>query len=748
MRIIENNDRYILPSTLNQCFESGKTIHVDKVLTGNGFTTAFLKETPPENKINILIAPNKSVVIGKEISNKYNSILYGNNRIKFFYKESSEVSVKNADTLVFVADSFLMYAHRLEAIKDRINRVLIDEYHSTQIQSSYRLKLVDFLPKVRAIIGQKAPLTTVTATPLLFSKVDVKIINKDIPKRVIQLVNNQDENIKEATELIEQGKNVLIACNSASILYRFKDKNNEIRANWHVGDDLLRNASELAIIKQDAESNLTVISSRGFEGVDVYGNDYHVYFFEDRGNKHECFYLANLYQAINRCRDSIKAIKYVRMDLNSQRRIYFANIENSIERFVTDTKISVEKKQNSRYKEYHPFVIFEAKKGNYGFNIKPNYDAINLYKERLLWDNPFSTEFNEFLEERNIEIIDNRQYVPNRIRKVKPITKTKVNNLLSNTQIIEQRDLYGSDYKFSVNQDVSRKDALKLLKTYLRRKNYNSSYILTSKQKTALVLLENDKIFYKHRDKIVSLYAKRKREKHSRRDADIKIEQFKMSVDRVFLHLICAFVNATPYIKKKIIGYRDYNILTEVSYTSLEYVSSLFLYEAYECDIKTCNSRIAYAYNHLDLPNDFYGGDKVNKRAINKHLNDFMLNINKGTDYYLQRNQSEKKFNELGFHSDVSRFMIKNFFDAGHRDSVFNFFAYHEKNIIEKLQLQLKSIGVNSIRRHDSIIIFRDRTDIDFNLDTINDIVRDFTYLNRGGWFDEIGVEKGQKVLT
>lgn len=741
MKIIKNKDRYILPSTLNQCFKRGELVHVDKVFTGNGFTTSFLRELPPNKKINILIAPNKAVVIGKRNSYQFNSILYNGGRCKFFYQESTDVDFTNADTLVFVADSFLLYEQKIKEISHRINRVLIDEYHSTIIQSTYRHNLINFTDKVRSIVGKEPAITTVTATPLLFQKVDIKIKNSYSNPLTIDLVNNQNKAIEEAKKLIKEGKNVLIATNSVNTIHKLKDEKGIVKATWHVGNTFMRSICELVKVKENAESNLTIISSRGFEGVDVYGTNYHVYFFEDRANKHECFYLANLYQAINRCRDSIKTIKYIRLDLNSQRKINFANLQKSIERFVSRTDISTEKKQSRTYRDYHPFVVFEQYPNSHKFYISVNYDAINLYKERLLWDNPFNQDFKEFLEEREISINDLRNYVPTRFKKVQVRNSKKVSNLDANSEVIEKRKLYDTDYLLSVGYEVTKKNALKDLNTWLRRKNYNGQYKLSSAQKNALTLLENDKVYQKHKSKIITLYRRDKIKTNSRTQTSEKVAEFENNLDRIFISLIIAFANEKPYFTKKIIGNRDYNLLTEVSISVLDYVSSLFLYDAYEFDIRTCNARIIYAILGLTLPSDFYGKDKINKVSINVHLNNFMLNVNKGTLYKVQEHRAKEKFTELGFNDKVTSYLMQNFFDTGYRDSVFNFFAYHEAQIIASLKRQFKAIGVKGTRRHDSLIVFKQKTDTSYQLTELEQLVKDFSYLNIEGWFTECELE-------
>ena len=172
---LHNDSRYLTPYVISKCFIKGKTNHVDKVICGNGFSTSFLNLEPPKDKINILIAPNRAVIIGKERQHIVNSQIKETIPTKFFYKGSQDYNIEDAQILCFVSDSFLQYKSQIEKIKDKVNFILIDEYHSTIIQSTFRKKLVNLIDEVRFIVGGEVGITTVTATPLLFSKIDIRI---------------------------------------------------------------------------------------------------------------------------------------------------------------------------------------------------------------------------------------------------------------------------------------------------------------------------------------------------------------------------------------------------------------------------------------------------------------------------------------------------------------------------------------------------------------------------------------------
>ena len=66
MKILQNENKYLSEDVINECFEKGKIQYIDKVVTGNGFTTGFGYLKPAFRKVNVLIAPNQSIVKDKE----------------------------------------------------------------------------------------------------------------------------------------------------------------------------------------------------------------------------------------------------------------------------------------------------------------------------------------------------------------------------------------------------------------------------------------------------------------------------------------------------------------------------------------------------------------------------------------------------------------------------------------------------------------------------------------------------------
>ena len=66
MKNLYNKQKYLTQDLIEQCFEQGKINYVDKVVTGNGFTTGFGNIHPNDGLVNVLVAPNQSIVKDKQ----------------------------------------------------------------------------------------------------------------------------------------------------------------------------------------------------------------------------------------------------------------------------------------------------------------------------------------------------------------------------------------------------------------------------------------------------------------------------------------------------------------------------------------------------------------------------------------------------------------------------------------------------------------------------------------------------------
>ena len=685
--------------------------YVDKVICGNGFSTAFINAKPPRNKINIIIAPNRAVVEGKEADYRLNGNRSGN-IVKFFYKNSIDTDL-DANVLMFVADSFLLLKEKIKFIQDKINWVLIDEAHSVEIQSSFRPKLVNFFDKVRDLIGDEPALTCVTATPNLFTKPTIIIKNEVVKGFTIKLTKDKEEAVKRIKKLLKKKERVIVATNDKKVIYSLRNYKNELEADFTLGDNLKAKLPELMLLKQNSESNLKIISSRGFEGFDIHGEGYNVFFFENRNSNYDNFYASNLYQAFSRARDGVKYAEYCLLERTSKRLNLFKDIDIEVDAFINRSDISVEKKQgkgkNDEFKKFKPFVEFrEDDEGK--FSIHRNTSAINLYKEGLVYDYPFpAPEFREFFEDRKVKIVDEREDVQNDLKHIKLRFDEREKRLKANELFILKNDLFGDDYLFTRHYDKNdcRERFLKDFNTYIRRKNYKGTYILTERESITKELVSSEKAFHKLISKVTKSYRERATKKHGVNESRRKIKEFKEQAEKVVLKVIEAFTRKNIYFYEKMTASRDYNTLTEIGMTEINIIAEHYNIVALEVDIKNCFSRIIYALNGLRLPEDFYGVNKVNKDAINVFLNNFFYNKSNKSPKKKQKSRSKLKFLDLGFKKEVVDFLIDNFFESKYRGDCFNFLARYERKLIKELKALIpEGTHEGVVRRHDSLIIF------------------------------------------
>jgi len=742
MTKLYNPERHLSPEIIQPCFIEGKITNVDKQVCGNGFSTSFFNMLVPKGFINIIIAPNKQFLIDKEES-QIKGEIGSFNRIKFFYAEGEDSSFGNADILVFVADSFLRMTKKLKRISPKIKNILIDENHSKETQSLYRGNLVNLEEKIKEVCNEKTAIVSVTASPNLFNKVDILIENKHIRPSVINHSKDRESALNRVKEDIKNNKHVVVFTNSSKVCYHLRNRKGELKARFIIGNSFRQSLVELVKAIHDEDSKLTIISAKGFEGFDLQQENANAYFFEDRSNEHETFFISNLYQAVNRLRKGAKYIEYNRQDISSNRKEIFKNIDNEISAFVSQNfkhkgKIqSTENKQNGTFKHFHKYVEFVANESG-KFIIKKNKAAIDLYKETLLYDKPFpAPEFKKFLAIRKITI--NHLNENNNRTKEKIKTSTKVGNLLRNADMIEKHDLFGVDYYFIIKQIKknskgkpvydNRLAYLRELEKYLRRKNHNGCRVSTSREKIALELLSNEVKYFKLIREMTKAYDIRSINKYGRAGSETYRRNFRNGRFNIVCQLISMFVNDHIQVPPNWIAHRNYNLTTKIGVDEIKLVARLFNVSVTEVDIKSCFLRVLYALNGLELGKNPYGEDKRNKLAINIYLNDFFYNEASMTEKKHQKENAIRKLTNLGFGPVVIQYLMNNFFEAKFKGDLFNTLSFYERSIISEVKDRLKKLNNDGvIRRHDSVLVFN-------NGNSLHGLNR-FKALGVKGWFD------------
>ena len=517
--VLRNENRYLSAELVESCFTKGEHKTVNKMVCGNGFSTGFLNIEVPFNMVNIMIAPNKSVIIDKEKDYLDNPDKYSH-RMKFFYQESTESDFSGADVLVFVTDSFLNRKNQIGEIADRVDKVLIDEVHSIHQQSSFRKNLVNFENKVKGVLSESS-IVSVTATPILYSKVDITIYNALTPKIEVLVSKDRKETLERIKEDIKIGNEVVVFTNSSLVINALKDYQNNITARIELGDSLKGSIAKKATIVEEYESRLTIASSRGFEGFDIYYENAKVYFFEDRASIYESFFISNLYQALNRTRKGASYVELCRQELSRPRKNPFKDIRKDLTAFIRRDDISFEKKMGGEYAEFRPYY-YKVRGSDGKYTLFIDEVSVSLFEETLDYDKPFpQSHIKEFCNERNLSFksIENvNQRLTGRSAR-----ESKIANLYLNKDFLKSSEIFGETHTLNVrdinNHEMNtseqfRSAYLKVLDNFLIEKNYDGEYVNTERQDIALDLLESPDKFAELLDRLVKAFNKRSIEKY------------------------------------------------------------------------------------------------------------------------------------------------------------------------------------------------------------------------------------------
>ena len=745
------NTKYLPTELIEKCFVNSQYNFVDKQITGNGFTTGFLKLRPSEPyQSNIIIVPNKQVIKSKQKSYlKDNDI--NKTSIGFFYGDDSSNVLKfgKFDVMMFVVDSFLNYLTLIEENIYAIDKILIDEVHSILIQSTFRKRLVNFTETIKTKF-QKNAIVSVTATPLLFQKIDIKLIKKNIKKRVINISKNQENTLENIKKSILKGNNVIVALQDVRLLKKLSDDQNKLRANLKVGVTLFRKIVENVNLILDTSSNLTIISSAGFEGFDVDNGINDIFIFEDRAFDYQTFYSQNIIQIIGRSRKGTGYIEWCRMSNNS--RTALLSKDEMIKKSKS-TKISFEKKMTDKNYSFIPKYFDYDQDLDFGVitDLKFNPNKYGLAKELNDSDLLGLNIYNDFFSERGF-CLKHLNNGAKRLNLRNVSNKQAFKNIKKNKDIVRRFELM-NDLRIDLYPKEKIDYYIKAFEVFLRRKYWYSDKLLWEMSENELKgfieannteeclnelfgysILKDEKSINEALRVICKKAIQKKLDKicvKSKEFISWKKDLIENSKDR-YIRLIMALSQHKIIIPKKIRNSRDYNLLTEVSLDLIIAVAELFNIDIYEIDIISCNIRIIYAFCGLKLPSDFYGKDKEKKKKINKLLNKLSIEFPK--EFKIdERNYKNKRIEELrklGFHEKVISFLIDEFWYR-RKDALFNFCTYHEKKIINSLSSKLINTKTEGryIRRHDSIISFGKLNDIQ-----VNEIIN-FEYMNQCGWF-------------
>lgn len=759
------NTRYLDTDIVKKCFNPGSHNLVDKIICGNGFTFNFLK-IPPSKKYqcNIIIVPNKRVVQSKQQS--YNRDFSKNKAlIGFIYGDDStnRVDFNRFDTMMFVVDSFLNYIDVIKKNRNLVDKILIDECHSMLIQSTFRHKLVGFSKLIKETFPKKA-IVSVTATPMLFQNANIKLLPTEIEQRTINVTENQESSLERIKKDLKDNKKVIVALHDARLLRKLTDAKNVLSANIKVGNTLYQKILENVILKLDENSNLTIISSAGFEGFDVCNGINNIYIFEDRAFDYQTFYTQNILQVLGRSRKGTNYIEWCR--LSNRTRKALMSKKDMIKKSVSK-KISFEKKMTDSKYSYIPKFFDKAMHKNFGLitRLELNHDKYDLEDEMIKTDLKGLSIYDEYLKERGF-VIHQLNEGSKRITLRSPSHKKAFERVKENKAVLSRFKIF-DDIRIDLYQKEKTEYYIKAYEVFLRRKYWYEDkmrFTLTENEYKYLPTDEANEMkgykaiknndWIKQCVKYISAVTKAEAQKrYNRKGKEYAkwVADFEKNIEDRYIRLVMAIGQTKIRFPKKERNHRDFNLTTEISINILKDVCRKFNKNITEIDIVSCNMRIIYAFLGLKLPNYFYGINKINKipinRLINKLSKEFPLEYKINVDEY-KRNRI-KEMRSFGFDERVISFLINTFWDKP-KDAMYNFCAYHEKNICRKLMCDFIEYSERVIledssyrdefkntrytRRHDSIIIFESPI-------MMNEVIENFEYLDQKNWFNNDKIE-------
>lgn len=753
--------KYLPTFIVKKCFDRAKYSFVDKLLTGNGFTTGFLEIRPTNNnQSNIIIVPNKQVVISKQ-QKQLDVLKYGTDdekknlrNIGFFFGDDSSDRLEfgKFDTMMFVVDSFLNYSGQIIANKNLIDKILIDEVHSMEIQSKFRGRLVGFIDYIKDNFTN-SKIVSVTATPMLFNKVDIKLIPDVIPKIDIHISTNQESALNRVKTDLNNNLKVTVGSQDVRFLRQFADADGVLRANIKIGETLFRKLVESVKLEIDKESNLTIVSSSGHEGFDIENGINKMYFFEDRAFDYQTFYTQNRLQFNGRSRKGLSYAEWCVLPNHSRAKML--SKEEMIKK-AESGNISFEKKMTDKNYKYIPKYFDKTRDASLGLITDLILDHTKYDLDKELTDTDLKgleAMYGEYLKERGFSLVylnegDKRLNLRNVSHKM------AFNNLKLNAHIIKRYSLM-SGLSLNLWQKEKTEQYIREYEIYFRRKYWeldklpfeedfdSADYPINKNLSTELFaygIITNEKELNQACKLICKESIERKLESVSIKSEEFKVwkrDLLKNIKDR-YIRLIMAFSQDKIKLPKKIRNSRDYNLTTEVSMLVINAVSELFDIQVEEFDIISCNIRIIYAMCGLSSPPDIYGLNKVNKNRVNSLLNRLSIDFPKRNKWNVvdYRNKRIQEMRALDFDEKVITFLMNNFwYDS--TDAVFNFCAYHEQEIIKKLHKEIdKGVYKGMVRRHDSILYFGEVSEAQI------DAVINFEYMGQCGWFRDYDIIK------
>jgi len=727
LRILTNKFKYLSTDLIDQCFEDSKITYVDKMATGNGFTFGFSQIKPKTNKINVLICPNIAVAKDKKQEYAQHQFGFSGSKIGFLFQGSKlEHSINYYDILVCVADSFIHNYYDLK-LNIKTDKLLIDESHSVEQQSTFRYSLVK-MQRIIAEYFKECSTVYVTATPNLYSKVDIQIKN-NIESTQLNISRNSNKTLERIVDSINDGKRTLIFTNNASIVENIAIRTRRNDFKFIGGDSMKATIYKKIHVQWNDASNITIVTSGGFEGWSDYSLNSNVFIYANYMTKSESFLASNIYQALGRTRNGFNYAEICILNAGPERPIYDAEeIVDYIIKAPFEMNLKQKRKFEFTYKgkkyrnqDYINFIEFYNEEEV--VLCRPFIHKLNINKEVIEASNNFVKTYQHFFNDRNVELIQLEEDIFN--RQIRTTTKRdqRINNLTYN--LTNDPEMFENCFFKSKPKDL--KNFVNEIEVLLIVADQIDYDVERKFEKAHKLLTFPD--FY---NDLEALFLKRQEEKGEGKIRDNKVK-FEQEYFPYCLEIVRSILtgNVSPYYN----GHRDYNVFVAVNNYILEYIATGLELRFYELDIRNAFPRLVHKINGFELPENMYEHSYLErsavKRRINTLLNDLSIDVDKyiynrrkrgfgATKQQIQRFKQNKRANdrrelrEFGFNDQIIDWLIDNYSDNQHRGALFNLLSYHEKQIIKKVrkEIDFNNQGTNffCVRKHDAMLYFFDQT--------------------------------------
>lgn len=765
----DTKKEWITSEALENKFIKGELSWIWKQGFGIGGTTAMINIEVPYNRADLMAVPTQNIAKDKEA--KYRKEIEGlakhqiKKKIIFLYEGSTPLfDYDEADLIVGVIDSIRYNLDEIvQGHKKQIRYVLIDESHSYTKYSAYRHSTALAIEIIHETLLKHCDdfaMMTLTATPTFYDK-DKRVngyLSVGTPTRLkIYETTNYYNTVKRAREDLKKGLRIAICSNDVKIVRditkRLKGITFCIKSGGKFSVSLgavIRNMKEAP----ETEARVIVISSAGFEGMDLYNTGMRMYFFDDRSSKFNSHLPSNVLQAFHRERKGLAYAEYCRLERTNEREIKITS--DQLDEFINDDT-PTHKKLSKKFKEITKYIVsdvYECK--SHIIKIRGNYPFLALQTEMKLFDDGFMDgNFDWLINYLNIEVIDLKE------------ESKKPKGYKNNSKYVDMVSIVKSNVSYYKNNPLSDRFEFKPnlgngrstidLETLKGKVNVYFAQLeaseidVTDRQREALKYLDQ-KEFDKLKKKLTVMQSKYSHKKYGRKKAQERVSSFSQQVEVGLRELIMILIRHNFYIPKKYTAHRDYNVTVLFNIGGLRYFFDLFGINFVEIDIRSAFLRILYGALGLVPPDNIYGENKKNKNSIMIGLNNLIDKIENdkifldknGLRMIVQKQNAKKKLTDLGIDKEVAEMIVNKILDPKDRGALHNYCTYWEKMITTSLKDDLKQLKINYhsddayeylCRRHDSNLVFSCKKDFEFHR-TVNNFTFSIDGANSvGGWF-------------